>query len=1094
MPALWEDAGLPKDILLIVPFYENIIKEMKDAYNSLYDLVIILKDKIDYIENPIELCIPNGNENNMTSDFEVNFAHTEKKKKNNTTLEIVDDINCSDKKMNLYNTDKLNNILCNNSFSPINDKNEKEEITNSKNMSIDDLHNYQNNEKELLFCEKKNDMINYVHNNFNVGYYSEGVEIGNTRKRKKKKKKSSENKKTQQVYSVDEIKNIINMNCENDKIKETIKKVKLLKGSENNEVLNEISNYNNFEKNNLANLENGVEEKGEPNQGDIKIADKNKKINNCAEYFSDLNFSDNSIDSNKIRILNLVNENKMLSKILNKKKKYYENIIFKNIRSGNNLYDNTKEQLIYNKNYLVENNSEKNNHQNLNPFFAKSLQNEFNNNENKNKVTNIYSEQIKDTNIPYSEESSEINFKQFRSTIEQNKTFEKDKNKHNSLCNDTTHECANNLCRHYASQDNFKINYLENGENKENSELKDKDVSIINDKEKEKGLYTCDHQKNYLDNCCNNNINKEEHHKENTFQKIKFNNNFQNKCVYPINNNACKNMLNYKLKNEQRCNECYSLFLKMLKGCEKIKFIEMNKQNANQKETHLNCIYDNQYNLGKNVICCHKCGEVYNIKDVPYFDTHNESKTEIQKSVLLLNSDIYHDGNESSETVIIGNEENDHNLFKTNNIENISDGLKKSESYNFVNSNIKYIPEYYYSNINNKIVLNKNVIIQRNGYITDSSNLVTCHCAIHKNGYLDPQLPTIQHEVCASASQEICEKKCEKNCRKNCGKRCQSDAWKVGGAPKPKMDSQENLYKIVSYKNVIKNTLPSNYIDVDVNPFRVPYKSIGSFLSCSNYMGRKKRRKIKKKKLRKIGKKLCKRHRHTKCDKTITQDKTKKPIKKNVENISEELFNADFSDIKSSNMSSEKLSIQISKENLLDVENKMDDTYDTGVLNSFEKKIELNDKLAKKQVDKGNNKVHDLGKSEMKENGQLGNEKKKANKRSKKKYLEKGEKNRVRKKVCNKQKYYENNKTILYLEDRDKTYLSEYNEDTLSVKKKNFENEPYTKNSHTNKYELREKRKIKYILPSINKKLRRDSSRQIFDPFLYNNTWAIKKV
>ncbi|SCM21428.1 conserved Plasmodium protein, unknown function [Plasmodium chabaudi adami] len=1063
MPALWEDAGLPKDTLLIVPFYENIIKEMKDAYNSLYDLVIILKDKIDYIENPIELCIPNGNENNITSDFEINFAHTGKKKINNTTLEIVDDINCSDKKMNLYNTDKLNNILCKNSFSS---KNEKEEIVNQKNMSIDNLHNYQND-------EKKSNMIDYAHNNFNVGYYSEGVEIGNTRKRKKKKKKGSEKKKIQQVYSVDEIKNIINMNCENNKIKETIKNIKLLKGNENSEIANEISNYNNFEKNNLASLEKEVEEKGESNQGEIKIVDKNKKINNCAEHFSDLNFSDNSIDSNKIRILNLVNENKILSKILNKKKKYYENIIFKNIKSGNNLYDNTKELLTYNKNCLIENNLEKNNYENLNPFFAKSLQNEFINNENKNKVTNIYSEQIKDTNIPYSEESSETDFKQFRGTVEQNKTFEKDENKHNSLCNDTTHECNNNLCRHYVSQDNFKINYLEN---EENSELKDKDVSIINDKEKEKNLYTGDHQKGYLNSCYNNNMNK-----ENTFQKIK------------LNNNLCKNVLNYKLKNEHNCNECYSLFLKMLKGCEKINFIEMNKQNTNQKEAYLNGIYDNQCNLGKNVICCHKCGEAYNTKDVPYFDKHNESKTEIQKSVLLLNSDIYHGGNESSETVIIGNEENDYNLFKTHNITNAPDGLKKSESYNFVSSNIKYIPEYYYSNIDNKIVLNKNVIVQKNEHIIDGSNLVTCHCAMHKNCHLGLQLPTTQHEPCASVSQKNFEKNCEKKCGKGCGKRCQSDGWKVGGAPKGKMDSQENLYKIVSYKNVIKNTMPSNYIDVDVNPFRVPYQSIGSFLSCSNYMGRKKRRKIKKKKLRQIGKKLCKRHRKTKCDETTIQPKTKKSVKTNVDNISEELFNADFSDVKSSNMSSEKLSIHMGKENLLGVENKINDTYDSGVLNAFEKKIEINDKLEKKQRDKASNKVHDLGKSEVKGNEQLGNEKKKARKKSKK-YLEKGEKNRVRKKVYNKQKYYENNKTILYLEDRDKTYLSEYNEDTLSIKKNQFENEPYTKNPHTNKYELREKRKIKYILPSINKKLRRDSSRQIFDPFLYNNTWAIKKV
>ncbi|ETW36988.1 hypothetical protein PFTANZ_02287 [Plasmodium falciparum Tanzania (2000708)] len=45
---------------------------------------------------------------------------------------------------------------------------------------------------------------------------------------------------------------------------------------------------------------------------------------------------------------------------------------------------------------------------------------------------------------------------------------------------------------------------------------------------------------------------------------------------------------------------------------------------------------------------------------------------------------------------------------------------------------------------------------------------------------------------------------------------------------------------------------------------------------------------------------------------------------------------------------------------------------------------------------------------------------------------------------------------------------------------------------HIKKYELRRQKKITYILPSLNKKLRRDSCRLIFDPFGYNNTWKIK--
>ncbi|EDL45164.1 hypothetical protein PVX_089000 [Plasmodium vivax] len=48
--------------------------------------------------------------------------------------------------------------------------------------------------------------------------------------------------------------------------------------------------------------------------------------------------------------------------------------------------------------------------------------------------------------------------------------------------------------------------------------------------------------------------------------------------------------------------------------------------------------------------------------------------------------------------------------------------------------------------------------------------------------------------------------------------------------------------------------------------------------------------------------------------------------------------------------------------------------------------------------------------------------------------------------------------------------------------------------THIKKYELRTKRKVKYAWPSIIKKLRRDDSRLVYDPFLYNSTWRIKKA
>lgn len=166
-----------------------------------------------------------------------------------------------------------------------------------------------------------------------------------------------------------------------------------------------------------------------------------------------------------------------------------------------------------------------------------------------------------------------------------------------------------------------------------------------------------------------------------------------------------------------------------------------------------------------------------------------------------------------------------------------------------------------------------------------------------------------------------------------------------------------------------------------------------------------------------------------KCGESGIQTKNRKTVKKNENKISEKIFNTDFSDVKSSNISSEKMS----KENSLRIENKVNDS---DALNSFQKKTELNDNMTKKLVDNINNKIYDLGKSEIKENEKLGIEKNKTNKKSKKKYLKKGEKNKIRKKIYNKQKYYENNKTILYLEDRDKTYMSQYNDESLSVKKK----------------------------------------------------------
>lgn len=68
------------------------------------------------------------------------------------------------------------------------------------------------------------------------------------------------------------------------------------------------------------------------------------------------------------------------------------------------------------------------------------------------------------------------------------------------------------------------------------------------------------------------------------------------------------------------------------------------------------------------------------------------------------------------------------------------------------------------------------------------------------------------------------------------------------------------------------------------------------------------------------------------------------------------------------------------------------------------------------------------------------------------------------------------------------TIISKYVETTDEASNtKNWEN------VRTDRYELRAQKKITYVLPSIKRKLRRDSARRIFDPFLYNTMWKVSK-
>ncbi|SBS92631.1 conserved Plasmodium protein, unknown function, partial [Plasmodium malariae] len=392
MTPLCKQAGIKEDVNIIISFYEDIINEMKCSYNNLYDTVIILKTKIDDIENSVEEDIKNRKNG---------YLHL--KKENNKSSRN------GEKEYNFYNTDILNNILCNKLDNYVLNKRGAIKLLYHEGEGLFNLptrisrNKYeQNSEKAHSFDDIKTSKETIIRKKDEMRsreYYMNGM---------LRIKESLEGEKTTSDDEIEEEdnKNSLTQKKKNSKTCEGVKSVifarsgvsknsidgKNLDGCRNPEMVRNFDTSIKYDKFNNHIAENnplsdqkitsgertvlmrrGKEkteymesylkqsydkscsgEKSsdkERNKTDLvitKYCSKDSKADSSSENFADLNFSDYSMDSNKIRVIKLSHENKILSDILMQKKKDYENVVVNN-RKNDDLRQITNDALFFNK-------------------------------------------------------------------------------------------------------------------------------------------------------------------------------------------------------------------------------------------------------------------------------------------------------------------------------------------------------------------------------------------------------------------------------------------------------------------------------------------------------------------------------------------------------------------------------------------------------------------------------------------------------------------------------------------------------------------------------------------------------------------------
>ncbi|SBT32012.1 conserved Plasmodium protein, unknown function [Plasmodium ovale wallikeri] len=1051
MTPLYEQAGVKAEKISIISFYEEIISEMTFSYNNLYDMVINLKNKINDLETATE---EHGFINGGKDYFYL-------RNKSNITWNMIN------RGSNFYHTDTVNNILCNNLH-----RCDKTKVGKEKQVVCE--------EKEGYFSQEELSIDNPTFGYNELELETSGGESDRIRNVEYRAYPFSEERQSSQIPQ--KLKQLKNVKESEDKERELPLKENL---KEDDNVRNEKVRGNDTE--------------------------------SSSEMFADLNFSDNSIDSSKIGVFNLLKKNKVVPKILYKKKRDYENVVWKNaceakgvdssgLPSSPNppsppsppnpiIFPILPSPSDFQKNFPLltewhyskygKGGGEEEKKDNTGggvvlppsntPLISYIQKEDLHKNGKKN--TNIYNEQVNKFTAEH---------------LGKKKSFpkleEKKKKKNTENCLLSKNNKMLNICHYCGNGED--ITFLYRKKNKDLSKIFSKDslVDTLN------GL---DHlrKKNYL---------------------LKKGLSLTN--AGEIRNSKDEGSIDRGTPFIHGLEEDY-------KGANSLGM-------SNKEKCFLWNIPFCRYRMegGDNENFCNYIG--------------NDNETNIQESISFLGERLYNIANGSSETFL---NNNSFEYLQDRGVNNIL-GVNYGKDYSGERRREEKSLSMFDTGENNcSTVLRKHLSGEKltgertNRHVLTGASLDFLRTPAYTRG-------------------------------KGEGTNCKVAAYKY---------EYDNLYKIVNYKNVLTNLLSSNYIDIDTNPSLLPYSRTDGFFKDMDQIGETRTSKMRKKEMRaemkaqRKAKRKAQRKARRKVRRKVRRNKRREQRRKRKEKRGKEKQQeaqniagrrGDFLQTTASSANSPECSYNSSsvessceseahaktlrgEDGFNSAEKKggrstpakssADNAVDTGSIacnvgvtiedgkrekNGLTKKgvpqtgnikegrdkkgvtksglvqtiEQTKEKEKEKEKEKAKVKTKVTAKVKTKVKAKVKTKvkakvkaKAKTNEQSAgtgKRYLP------LRSKTRNMQRYHESNSSTLYVEDVRNSHIPAY-DNQMTLTGRNDECDDFTlKSSHIKKYELRTKRRITYVLPPINKKLRRDSSRQIFDPFMYNNTWKIKKT
>ncbi|GAW79634.1 hypothetical protein PGO_050440 [Plasmodium gonderi] len=1185
MIPLCEQAGVVENPREIISFYEDIINQMKNSYNELYDTLMVLKNKTI------------GNIDEQLKESE--------KCKLNTSLCLRKEVKeQGEEKRNLsfHNTDILNDILCNfhgkdivhrgGEVSWLDDQ--EEEGIEPRRRHTENVHEYagekrisevQSNEDffqerkiKHVNCYKKEFMVRNIREKINDFSCINEMANSNTSICEVNNAELKEGEQTHifngKIFSQGRRENVEKQHIPSSKSsnrhstdleEEEKEKEKKKKNSLNEESLHFRNSFTCMNK-----VDN--EEVKKDLTVSKKNYNKNENSNSSPENFADLNFSDNSMDSIKDVMIRLSQENERLSKIVNEKKREYENGAYSHVRNRNGYLcslmnvDQLASHELENFNYREYEIGEQNKHCCKNLMLEKWRSTCSKNCKKGNRMTNIYNEQIRKLNSDCSERNEDF----YKFVQEKKKKKKKNFRKNGPIlrnvrsttcstcCNDnttTSHEMSRESCRDSNSMMNFKHEHISTNNITNNCICSGKNGKDCN---------TCYAKKVKLKMCKAHKVKDQFRLNDTSLSEIYLNDEphmYSNYLHVRRRNQLMTDQMKLRGKKREKQNCPFSFETTNLyqnvhsKGngdCNKYKECYPIGDDENTEKEKMDTRNNNHehflHDEGK--ILCKDC---------------NDDETNIQDSISVLEEKLNSIIDGSTETIQKGNS----NGRKFNSLM-----MKRHNEIPYHNCDLK-------QNVNNNLLLghytkhcgNHNICLggklqkignsnRFNSFKSDTlpygfhpprstyiSSLDQSLLAFFPEG-LEPSPPQMQLDVPMHApffrgTWGACKWEHDKGSLSRCSHgrcshgRCSHGRCSHGRCSHDRCSRDKWGYdtcrcQIVNHENVVNNQLFSNYIDINVNPALHSCNS----LDTSEEQGTSKERH---------------RMRETKGIEVMGDEgKRKNELSQHMaQYVKEEWEMSQTSPIRK-------------KSNIVEIPNTLNETNEKEnndtiscrerkktvtcistpggeVISSSDAGLSLFDGLTaegslserceedslcksaeKKNIQKRKNQVcianeqnriemHD--KKEKKKKEKCGSIEKYCNETRKTK--KKKKKKKKIKRAQNVKKYYESNPTNLFWTDLHNAHITQVNQ-TMKVMQmaqlietthtddgnRNDRSmqlyKQYNKvnlgNIHKKKYELRTKRKVKYAWPSIHKKLRRDGSRLVYDPFLYNSTWRIKKV